>query len=159
MRIVPLRAALIALVWLSSAVYSFAADPTVACPLLTQAEIGAATGATVGAGSPIAAPTSCQWSGQGKTVTLVISQTRAGKSALDQFNDGKTRMLPGVTIEPVGGVGDDAYYVFYSGTTRAGCGLMVKKAGAVFEIRVYGFDLSQAKVVAKTLAQNAVAKL
>jgi len=134
-----------------------AAEPTVACGLLTQAQIGAATGAAVGPGSPIAAPTSCQWSGQGKIVTLTINQPRGGKSPVDQFNDAKTRtLLPGVTIEPVSGVGNDAYYIFFAGTTRAGCGLVVKKGSSVFEVRVYGFDLDQAKKVSKMLASNAV---
>ncbi len=135
-----------------------AAEPTVACELITQEQIGSATGATVGAGSPIAAPTSCQWAGNGKTVTLTINRPRAAKSPVDQFNEGKTRQMPGVTTEPVGGVGDDAYYVFFAGTTRAGCGLVVKKGSSVFEIRVYGFDLDKAKTVSKTLAQNATAK-
>src|SRR6476661_4610368 len=129
-----------------------AAEPTVACTLLTPAQIAAATAATVGAGSPIAAPTSCQWSGQGKIVTLTINQPRNGKSPLDQFNSGKASTMPGVSIEPVSGVGDEAYYVFYSGTTRAGCGLVVKKGTSVFEIRLYGFELAQAKTVIKTLA-------
>ncbi len=136
-----------------------AADAAVACALLTQAQIEAATGTAVGAGSPIAAPTSCQWAGKGKIVTLTINRPRAGKTPLDQFNEGKTKKLAGVTTEPAGGVGDDAYYVYFSGTTRAGCGLVVKKGGSVFEVRVYGFDLSQAKTVAKTLAANAVSRL
>jgi hypothetical protein len=34
----------------------------------------------------------------------------------------------------------------------------VKKGGSVFEIRVYGFELNQAKTVSKTLAQNASSK-
>jgi hypothetical protein len=136
-----------------------AAEPTVACGLLTPAQIGAATGATIGAGSPIAKPTSCQWMGQGKTVTLTINQARAGKSPVDQFNEGKANKLAGaITVESVGGVGDDAYYVYFAGTTRAGCGLVVKKGSSVFEIRVYGFELSQAKTVSKTLAQNAASK-
>ncbi len=130
-----------------------AAEPTIACGLLTPAQIGTATGATIGAGSPIAKPTSCQWMGQGKTVTLTINQARAGKSPVDQFNDGKASKM--ITAEPVGGVGDDAYYVYFPGTTRAGCGIVVKKGSSVFEIRVYGFELSQAKTVSKTLAQNA----
>jgi hypothetical protein len=130
----------------------------IACELLSQAQINQATGATVGAGSAISAPTSCQWAGQGKIVTLTITQTRAGKSPLDQFNAGKNSTLPGVTVESVTGVGDDAYYVLYSGTTRAGCGLVVKKGSSSFEIRVYGFDLAQAKPVAKTLAIAAAAK-
>jgi hypothetical protein len=65
-----------------------AAEPTVACGLLTPAQIGAATSATIGAGR----------------------------------------------------------------------GIVVKKGGSVFEIRVYGFELSQAKTVSKTLAQNASSK-
>jgi hypothetical protein len=133
-----------------------AAEPTIACGLLTPAQIGTATGATIGAGSPIAKPTSCQWMGQGKTVTLTINQARAGKSPVDQFNDGKASKM--ITAEPVGGVGDDAYYVYFPGTTRAGCGIVVKKGSSVFEIRVYGFELSQAKTVSKTLAQNAASK-
>src|SRR5437764_13752481 len=98
-----------------------AAEPTVACALLTPAQIGAATGATIGAGSPIAAPTSCQWSGQGKTVTLTINRLRAGKTPVDQFNAGKASKM--ITTEPVAGVGDDAFYVYFAGTTRAGCGI------------------------------------
>jgi len=133
-----------------------AAEPIIACGLLTPAQIGTATGATISAGSPIAKPTSCQWMGQGKTVTLTINQARAGKSPVDQFNDGKASKM--ITAEPVGGVGDDAYYVYFPGTTRAGCGIVVKKGSSVFEIRVYGFELSQAKTVSKTLAQNAASK-
>ena len=136
-----------------------AAAPPVACTLLTLAQIGAATGATVGAGSPIAAPTSCQWSGQGKIVTLTINQPRGGKSPVDQFNDGKTRKLPGITTEAISGVGEDAYYVYFTGQNRAGCGVVVKKGSSVFEVRLYGFDLNQAKTVSKTLAQDVAAKL
>lgn len=159
MRSIALTAALTAYVLLSCAGPLLAADATVACSLVTQAQIGAAIGGTVGVGSPIGAPTSCQWAGQGKIVTLTINQTRAGKSAVDQFNDGKTRALPGVTTEPVGGVGDDAYYVYFSGQNRAGCGVMVKKGSAVFEVRVYGFDLNQAKTVSKAIAQDVAGKL
>jgi len=143
-------------VLLSSTQVRAAAEPTIACALLTTAQIGAATGATVGAGSPIARPTSCQWMGQGKTVTLTINQPRAGKSPVDQFNAGKANKI--VTTEPVAGVGDDAFYVFFPGTTRAGCGLVVKKGSSVFEIRVYGFELSQAKTVSKALARNAASQ-
>jgi hypothetical protein len=70
-----------------------ASEPTVACALLTPAQIGAATGANIGAGSPIAAPTSCQWMGQGKAVTLTINQPRAGKSPIEQFNAGKASKM------------------------------------------------------------------
>jgi hypothetical protein len=157
MRSIVVTTALTASILLLYAGSASAADQTVACPLLAQAQIGSATGATVGPGSPIARPGSCQWAGQGKIVTLTINQPRGGKSPVDQFNDGK-RSLPGVTIEAVSGVADDAYYVFYAGSSRAGCGIVVKKGSGVFEIRVYGFDLNQAKGVAKTLAQDAASK-
>jgi hypothetical protein len=133
------------------------ADEPVACTVLTQTQLGAATGAAMGAGSPIARPGTCQWFGTGKIVTLTINQPRAGKSPVDQFNDGK-KSLPGITVEPVSGVGDDSYYVFFAGSNRAGLGILVKKGTSVFEIRVYGFDLDKAKPVAKTLAQNAATK-
>jgi hypothetical protein len=135
---------------------SSAAD-LVACTVLTEAQIGAATGATIGAGSPIARPGTCQWFGTGKIVTLTINLPKAGKSPVDQFNDGK-KSLPGITVEPVSGVGDDSYYVYFAGSNRAGLGILVKKGSSVFEIRVYGFDLDKAKPVAKTLAQNAATK-
>lgn len=156
MRPIVLTTALTASIVLAYAGPSTAADP-VGCAVLTQAQIGAATGAAVGAGSPIARPGTCQWSGAGKIVTLTINQLRAGKTPVEQFNDGK-KTFPGITIEPVSGVGDDAYYVFYAGSNRAGLGILVKKGTSVFEIRVYGFDLDKAKPVAKTLAQNAATK-
>jgi hypothetical protein len=158
MRSIVFTTTLTASILISFASSTSAAEPTVACPLLTQAQIASATGATVGAGTPIAAPTSCQWSGQGKIVTLVIRQPLAGKSPVQQFTDGKTRMLPGITVEPVSGVGDDAFYVFYAGTNRAGIGLVVKKGSSVFEVRLYGFDLNQAKGVVKTLSQDVASK-
>jgi hypothetical protein len=135
-----------------------AAEPTVACPLLTQAQIAAATGATVDAGSPIARPGTCQRAGQGKIVTLTITLARNGKSPVDQFNASKAQKLPGIMQEPVSGVGDDAFYVGYAGANRAGLGLVVKKGSSSFEIRVYGFDVDKAKVVAKQLAQDVATK-
>ena len=136
---------------------SAAATP-VGCSVLTQAQLSEATGATMGAGSPIAAPTSCQWFGQGKIVTLTIRGPLSGKSPVDQFNDARKKTIAGITVEPVGGVGDDAYYVYFAGQNRAGCGLVVKKGASVFEVRVYGFELQQAKTVSKVLAQQAAAK-
>jgi hypothetical protein len=130
-----------------------------ACTLLTDAQVSTALGVTVSAGSPIGLPTSCQWAGKGKIATLTANNTIGGKTALERFEPGKKSNLPGITVEPVGGVGDDAYYVSYSGTNRAGLGLVVKKGKNAFEVRVYGFDLNQAKPVAKALALNVAGKL
>ncbi len=152
---VPITAGLL----LSYAAESRAAD-AVACALITQAQVSEALGMSVDAGKPIARPGTCQWFGKGRFATLTITLPRGGKSPVEQFNEGKKGGLAGaVTAEPVSGVGDDAYYVYFSGTTRAGLGLVVKKGSSTFEVRVYGFDIDKAKPVAKTLAQEAAAKI
>jgi len=61
-------------------------------------------------------------------------------------------------VEPVSGVGDDAYYVYFTGTTKAGVGIVVKKGTSSFEIRVYGFALDEGKTVGKSLAQDVAGK-
>jgi hypothetical protein len=134
------------------------AAPGDACTLLTDMQVSTALGVTVGAGTPIGSPTSCQWAGKGKIATLTANNIVAGKTAAERFDTGKASKLPGITVEPVSGVGDDAYYVYYSGTIRA-LGLVVKKGKSAFEVRVYGFEIDQAKPVAKTLAQNVAGKL
>jgi hypothetical protein len=150
-----LTAALIGVALTSSAAF---ADGE-ACTLITQAQVSAALGIPVDAGTPISRPSTCQWIGKGKFATLTIIQPRDGKSPIDSFKAGKASTMPGITVEPVSGVGDDAYYVYFSNTTRAGVGLVVKKVSSAFEIRVYGFDLDKAKPVAKTLCQAVAGKL
>jgi len=130
-----------------------------ACALLTPEQVSAALGISVSAGTHISGPASCQWMGKGKWATLTITQPLNGKSALDRYNSGKASSLPGITKEPVTDVGDDAFYVYFSGTTRAGLGLVVKKGNASFEVRVYGLDVDKAKPVAKTLATDAAGKI
>jgi hypothetical protein len=130
---------------------SFAAGE--ACTLITQTQVSAALEVSVNAGTPIGSPSTCQWTGKGKTATLTITQPLAGKSAVDRFNAGKTSTLPGIIKEPVSGVGDEAFYIYFGNTTRA-MGLVVKKGSSAFEIRVYGFDVDKAKSVAKTLSQT-----
>ena len=79
MRSIGLISASIVLFLFSFSSLSPAADVPVGS-VLTQAQIAAATGVTVTPGAPISAPTSCQWSGSGKIVTLTIRQPLAGKS-------------------------------------------------------------------------------
>jgi hypothetical protein len=135
-----------------------AAPPTVACELLTQARVSAALGVAVDAGTPIARPGTCQWVGKGKFATLTITLEKGGKTPVDQFNAGRTSKLAGVTTEAVSGVGDEAYYVYFTGTTRAGAGIVVRKGTSSFEIRVYGFPLDEGKTVGKGLAQDVAGK-
>jgi len=130
-----------------------------ACALVTQAQVSGALEVPVNEGTPIGRPSSCQWTGKGRTATLTVMQPLAGKNAIERFNAGKASTMPGITVEPVTGVGDEAYYVYFTGTTRAGLGLVVKKGTSAFEIRVYGFEIDKAKPVAKTLCQIVAGKI
>jgi hypothetical protein len=150
MRPIAFTVALIGGILVSYTPRSFAAGE--ACTLITQTQISAALEVPVGAGTPIGSPSTCQWTGKGRFATLTITQPLAGKSAVDRFNAGKTSTLPGIIKEPVSGVGDEAFYIYFGNTTRA-MGLVVKKGSSAFEIRVYGFDVDKAKSVAKTLCQ------
>jgi hypothetical protein len=139
-----------------------AAGPTeAACALLTQARVSMVLGVPVDAGEPIAGrASSCQWTAKGKFTTLTITQPLGGKTPIERFNEGK-KTLPGITVEPVSGVGDDAYYVYFANTKgpTTPMGLVVKKGSSSFEIRVYGFPSDQAKTIAKTLTQDVATKL
>jgi hypothetical protein len=96
---------------LSYTARSFAGDE--ACTLLTQTQVSAALEIPVDGGTPLGRPSACQWTGKGRFATLTITQPLAGKSAVDRFNAGKRTTIPGITTEPVGGVGDEAYYVYF----------------------------------------------
>jgi len=157
MRLIAFTVALIGGILVSYTARSFASGE--ACKLITQIQVSAALEVPVGAGTPIASPSTCQWIGKGRFATLTITQPLGGKSPVDRFNAGKTSTMPGITIEPISGVGDDAYYVYFSNTTRAGLGLVVRKGSSAFEIRVYGFDIDRAKTVAKTLCQTVAGKI
>jgi hypothetical protein len=157
MRLIAFTVALIGGILVSYTARSFASGE--ACTLITQIQVSAALEVPVGAGTPIASPSTCQWIGKGRFATLTITQPLGGKSPVDRFNAGKTSTMPGITIEPISGVGDDAYYVYFSNTTRAGLGLVVRKGSSAFEIRVYGFDIDRAKSVAKTLCQTVAGKI
>ncbi|HZH48782.1 MAG TPA: hypothetical protein VFD86_03345 [Nitrospira sp.] len=157
MRLIAFTVALIGGILVSYTARSFASGE--ACTLITQIQVSAALEVPVGAGTPIASPSTCQWIGKGRFATLTITQPLGGKGPVDRFNAGKTSTMPGITIEPISGVGDDAYYVYFSNTTRAGLGLVVRKGSSAFEIRVYGFDIDRAKSVAKTLCQTVAGKI
>jgi hypothetical protein len=152
MRTIAFTVVLVGCVLVFHTALSFASGE--ACTLITQAQVSAALEISVGPGTPIASPSTCQWTGKGRFATLTVTQPLAGKSALDRFNAGKALRMPGITTEPISGVGDEAYYVYFSNTNRAGLGLVVKKGASAFEIRVYGLDLDKAKSVAKTLCQT-----
>jgi hypothetical protein len=159
MRSITLAAVLTGSILMSHGGNLAAAIPTVACELITQARVSAALGVTVGAGTPIARPGSCQWVGKGRIATLTITQPLAGKTPVEQFNAGKTSKRYGITMEPVSGVGDDAFYVYFAtNTPNNAVGIVVRKGDSTFEVRVYGFPLEEGKTVGKSLAQDIAGK-
>lgn len=121
----------------AAAMPSAARADTDACKLLTAAQVGAAVGVPVGAGTHVT-PTyvkTCTWTPSGnssvKAVTLFL-QTAAAY-------DGGKRMAEQMAAAGKGGavkhvsIGDGAYY-FVAGTQ---VGLLVKKGGVSFKATVY----------------------
>jgi hypothetical protein len=128
-----------------------------ACALLTTAQITAATTVEFGDGTYVT-PTfkrTCTWTikkAAGKTariVTLYLTTPEA-------FDSGRKVPVSTITITPVSGVGDDAYYSTI-GTQPV---LWVKKGSTIFKMSVYG-DIPQdpKQAMEKTLAQQVVSHL
>jgi hypothetical protein len=127
-----------------------------ACALLTQAQVSAALGVSVGAGERVVSTSSrmCGWSPPGEAVAT-SKRAVLTISSVESFTRGKAE-VKGITKTPASGIGDDAYYIT---TPGFGTGLNVKKGTSAFQIRVYSFPLEQTKAMEKTLALQAVAKL
>lgn len=141
----------------------YAAPPSDACSLLTQAQVSAVLGVPVGAAEKILpnSTSMCGWEVPGqkgmdrKRVVLSIYTQIGSMTPVQRFNAAKTP-LKGITKEPVSGVGDDAI----SATTPGfGTGLIFRRGNAAFDLRVYGFPLDQVKAKEKTLALQVLAKL
>jgi len=126
-----------------------------ACSLLTPAQVGAALGVSVGAGSYVT-PTfkkTCTWNATtsgGGYVTLML-QTVAG------FEGGKQLgQRASISLTSISSVGDDAYYLAVGDQV----GLIVKKGNAAFKVAVYAhIPVESKKATEKTLAQQVVAGL
>ena len=135
-----------------------AAPPDDACSLLTQAQVSAALSVSVGAGS-YQTPTykkTCTWNTTtdatkgAKYVTLMLE-------GLDAHQAGKIARQPKTnSVTPIGGIGDDAYYLAVGGNV----GLNVKKRNVAFKIAVFGtLPVEKKQAMEKTLAQQVVSKL
>ena len=130
-----------------------AAPPDDACLLLTQAQVSAALGASVGAGSYVT-PTfkkTCTWTvaGGAEYVTLMLE-------GLDAYQAGKVALTKTIVVTSVSGIGDDAYYL----AVGKNVGLIVKKGNVAFKVAVYGHSpLEKKQAMEKTLAQQVVSKL
>ena len=130
-----------------------AAPPEDACSLLTQTQVSAALGASVGAGSYVT-PTvkkTCTWTvaGGAEYVTLMLE-------GLDAYQAGKVALTKTIVVTSVSGIGDDAYYL----AVGKNVGLIVKKGNVAFKIAVYGdLPIEKKQAMEKTLAQHVVSQL
>ncbi len=129
-----------------------------ACSVLTAAQVGAAAGVKVGAGTH-PTPTflkTCTWTATDdhqdvvRAVTLMIESEAA-------FEKGKQLLAyPNAKGGPVSGVGDDAFCLILGPQV----GLAVKKGSAAFKVEVYGgAPVDKKKEIEKTLAVEAASKL
>ncbi len=143
-----------------------------ACVILTPAQVSAALGVSMGAGSHVT-PTvlkTCTWtpsSGPTKDLKFVtftlqtVVSYEAGKKALEQAisvskatND---EGAPAPVITPVSGIGDDAFYLDMANILS----LIVKKGNGAFKIVIYGggLPMAQRRSAEKTLADQVLSKL
>ena len=138
-----------------------AARQPIACSLLTEAQVNAALEVKSLPGKPPfpAAQKLCMWSDNPKgaisnrRVTLSLMTTTA-------FDVGKSNKH--IKIEPVSGIGDEAYYEVFSSDSPL---LVVRKGSSAFNVRILNglkfkpFALGQVKAKEADLAKVAVAKL
>ena len=132
------------------------AAPADACALLSTAQVGAALGVLVNAGKSTL-PGSCQWEQPGKAGAslLKLSLNFANK---DRWKLAASAPQPGVTITPVSGLGDDAFY--YSRGNQLTT-LSVKKGDTVVVIRVWGGvrPIPETEAKEKSVAQQLLGNL
>ena len=135
------------------------AAPTDACAVLTLAQVSAAVGVSVQAGTHVnqTFTKTCTWTpatpGEVKAVTLNL-QTAAeydgGKAKLEKV---KTLMPNPPKTTPVAGIGDDAYLLEFPNITS----LFVKKGTGAFKLVIYGaMPAAKAESAEKTLATQAL---
>jgi hypothetical protein len=140
---------LFSIVAISLCCSQIALGETTPCNLLTQDQVGAILGVSVGAGSPIAT-TGCSWSATGAAKVMVTISFPSAKL----FAGAKT---PGAASAPtpVPGIGDEAFFTGVQGFMS----LWVRKGTQLLLVRAYGLPVGDAQTKLKALAGKAVAKL
>jgi hypothetical protein len=138
-----------------------------ACALLTQAQVSAAVGFAVGAGTYVTPNyvKTCTFKVSGDNAKTVSAVTISYQAA-EAFAGAKSMMemakanSPGagkIENDTAGGVGDDA---FYTSMGTGYTGLLLKKGNVSLKIAIYGnLPAEKKKEVEKTLALQALARL
>ena len=127
------------------------------CSLLTVEQVSSALGVSMAVGKSISSKI-CVWDEAGKKtgkrVFVNILTTQA-------FATGKTP-VPETEKPPVMGVGDEAYYKYFSQAKyekNKVVDLDFKKGDMDLGIQVWGLPIEEAKAAAKLLALDAISKL
>ncbi len=119
---------------LLSACHSSAQKPaaavTDACEVLTPAEIGAVLGVSIDPGKHMAGKVMCAWTQTGQTgeigTKLVLHFAQMPYFQKEKAASGN------VTVTPVSGIGDEAFYV----TSEFGTSLFVRKGDTVIDFSI-----------------------
>jgi hypothetical protein len=138
-----------------------AARQPIACSLLTEVQVSAVLEVKSLPGKPPfpAAQKLCIWSDDPKGA---VSNRRVTLSLMTRaaFDFGKSNKQ--IKVEPVSGIGDEAYYEVFSSDSPL---LLVRKGSSAFNIRILNglkfkpFAAGQVKAKEADLAKAAVAKL
>ncbi len=142
-----------------------------ACSLLTQAQVSAALGVSMGAGSYVTPQyrKTCTWTAPAgakgvKTVTLSLQAANAYEAGKKLMAQSQAMMkaandphASGVANASASGIGDDAYYTTMGNDYT---GLMVKKGNVAFKVAIYGdLPIETKKAMEKTLALQVLSKV
>jgi hypothetical protein len=117
------------------------------CDWVTRAQVKAAMGVDMNAGTPIS-NTGCSWHGSAEKVDVTLSFQLASKwwAAI------KAPIVPYVKT-PVSGIGDEAIYIKGGNLVW----LSVKKGDRILNVKVYGVnDEAKQKAIEKALALEAL---
>ena len=138
-----------------------AAPPDDPCALLTQDQVSAALGGTVGA--PRRTSTvlkACTWAqaGGGSAVQVILRSADDHDKMMKQTS-AMAKEDTAITVTSVSGLGDDAFYTTMSPGPHAI--LSVKKGNVAINVSVVSSQIpvEKQKAIEKTLAQQILAKL
>jgi hypothetical protein len=139
----------------STIIPATSAAPSDACALVTMQQAAAATGVAMGAGAHVT-PTfvkTCTWVSSGDNPHEIATLSFLDSQA---FAAGRVPLVKSITVTPVSGIGDGAYYVVVGNLVT----LMVKKGNVVLKAALYAeIPLDKRKAIERALALQALSKI
>jgi ABC-type Fe3+-hydroxamate transport system substrate-binding protein len=132
--------------------------PSDPCALITQAEVSAAVGKQVGAGSNATDSHACEWDYPNSDSPEVMAGITIEDGDLASFCGKPSDPALGLVIEQVQGVGDGACFTYVT-TTTLGSNFTFSKNGHVYSTNAYfggGTPIATVEAAAKALALAAL---